>query len=200
MPRGMRYRRPSRRSGWPSGSRRASGARAARSAAGRAARSRGAGAARVRAGAQGQCRGRGARRWVADLVRRGLADAQRESWRLLGRAGRAHGRRAGARARLARPAASPGARAGDDVGRERVLEEAALLQLLLEAHGRLDSLPEATRADVRQLIGWTVPTERGAVRRARARRVGVSARRRCEDDRLRTQRTWLCGTGAGTLR
>ena len=143
---------------------------------------------RVAAGAQEL------RRWLADLVRRGLSEAQQQSWDFWDQpAARMVDAQASGLASRVRRMAS--ARASGDAWAERVLEEAALLQLLLEAHGRLDALPEATRADVRQLIGWAVPTERvleGAWVRDEWAVVGQVT---VEDDRLRSQRTWLRGAG-----
>ena len=136
------------------------------------------------------------RRWLADLVRRGLAEAQRESWDFWEQpaARMVDAQAPGLASRLRRLA---GARVGGDDWAGRVLEEAALLALLLEAHPRLDELPEATRDDVRQQIGWTVPTEQvlaGEPVRDEWASLGQLV---IEDERLRSRRTWLRGTGTG---
>jgi hypothetical protein len=136
------------------------------------------------------------RRWLADLVRRGLADAQRESWRFFEQpAARMIDAQAGGLAsRVRRMGAALGA---GDAWAERMLEEAALLQLLLDAYARVDSLPEAVRADVRQLIGWTVPTEE-VLAGVRVRdNWAVLGQVVIDDDRLRSQRTWLRGEQSG---
>ena len=136
------------------------------------------------------------RRWLADLVRRGLADAQRESWRFFEQpaARMVDAQASGLAARVRRMGAALG---GGDNWAERMLEEAALLQLLLEAHARVDSLPEAVRADVRQSIGWTVPTEEVLARERVRDEWAVVGQVVIDDDRLRAQRTWLRGEQSG---
>ena len=136
------------------------------------------------------------RRWLGDLVRRGLADAQRESWRFFEQpAARMVDAQAGGLAsRVRRMGAALGA---GDAWAERMLEEAALLQLLLDAYARVDSLPEAVRADVRQLIGWTVPTEEVLAGERVRDEWAVLGQVVIEDDRLRSQRTWLRGEQSG---
>ena len=127
-------------------------------------------------------------------MRRGLSEAQQQSWDFWDQpAARMVDAQASGLASRVRRMAS--ARASGDAWAERVLEEAALLQLLLEAHGRLDELPEATREDVRQLIGWAVPTERVLERPWVRDDWAVVGQVTVEDDRLRSQRTWLRGAG-----
>jgi hypothetical protein len=136
------------------------------------------------------------RRWLADLVRRGLAEAQRESWDFFDQpAARMVDAQAPGLASRVRRIAS--ARVAGDEWAERTLEEAALLGLLLEAYGRLDELPEATGEDVRQQIGWTVPTEQ-VLAGERVRDEWASLGQVVvEDERLRSQRTWLYGIRTG---
>jgi hypothetical protein len=136
------------------------------------------------------------RRWLADLVRRGLADAQRESWDFFDQpAARMVDAQAPGLASRVRRIAS--ARAGGDEWAERTLEEAALLGLLLEAYERLDELPEATREDVRQQIGWTVPTEQVLAGEPVHDEWAALGQILVEDERLRSQRTWLHGMRTG---
>jgi hypothetical protein len=136
------------------------------------------------------------RRWLADLVRRGLAEAQREPWRFWDAAAArmVDAQATGLAARVRRLA---GARAAGDAWPGRMLEEAALLALLLEAHARMDELPDATRADVRRLIGWTVPADEVLVGERVRDRWAVVGRQASEDERLRSQRTWLRGEATG---
>ena len=100
----------------------------------------------------------------------------------------------GLAARVRRMGAALG---GGDNWAERMLEEAALLQLLLEAYARVDSLPEAVRADVRQSIGWTVPTEEVLAGERVRDEWAVVGQVVIDDDRLRAQRTWLRGEQSG---
>jgi SWIM zinc finger len=132
------------------------------------------------------------RRWLADLVRRGLADAQRQPWRFWDEtAARMVDAQAGGLASRVRRMGS--VVAAGDAWADRLLEQAALLQLLLEAYARLDELPPPLREDVRQLVGWTVATE-DVLAGERVRDVwAVVGQITAEDDRLRSQRTWLRG-------
>jgi SWIM zinc finger len=136
------------------------------------------------------------RRWLADLVRRGLAEAQREPWRFWDEAAaRMVDAQAPGLASRVRRMSSTVVGGGDWAG--RLLEDAALLQLLLEAYQRLDALPAGVRADVRQLVGWTVASEEvldGASVRDEWAVVGQVM---VEDERLRSQRTWLRGRSTG---
>jgi hypothetical protein len=133
------------------------------------------------------------RRWLADLVRRGLADAQRQPWRFWDEtAARMVDAQAGGLASRVRRMGA--AVAAGDVWAERLLEQAALLQLLLDAYARLDALPMPLRDEVRQLVGWTVATEDVLRAGERVRdEWAVVGQITTEDDRLRAQRTWLRG-------
>jgi len=129
-------------------------------------------------------------------VRRGLSEAQREPWRFWDQvAARMVDAQAPGLATRVRAMGSTTAAGG--AWAERLLEQAALLHLLLDAYARLDELPADVQADVRQLIGWTVPTEEvlagGRVRDEWA----VVGQMVVEDDRLRAQRTWLRGATNG---
>jgi hypothetical protein len=136
------------------------------------------------------------RRWLGDLVRRGLADAQRQPWRFWEQtaARMVDAQASGLATRVRRIGAAVHA---GDAWAERMLEEAALLQLLLDAHARADTLPDAVRADVRQLIGWTVPTEEVLAGERVRDEWSVIGQVVVEDDRLHSQRTWLRGEQSG---
>ena len=136
------------------------------------------------------------RRWLADLVRRGLADAQRQPWRFWDEAAArmVDAQAGGLASRVRRVGAAV---AAGDAWAERMLEQAALLQLLLEAHARLDELPPPLRDDVRQLVGWTVATEDVLAGDRVRDDWAVVGQVTSEDDRLRSQRTWLRGLETG---
>jgi SWIM zinc finger len=136
------------------------------------------------------------RRWLADLVRRGLAEAQREPWGFWDEpaARMVDAQASGLASRVRRMGA---ARVAGDRWSERLLEEAALLGLLLEAYGRIDALPAATQADVRQLVGWTLPTEEVLAGERLRDDWAVLGQIVVEDERLRSQRTWLRGLRSG---
>ncbi len=131
--------------------------------------------------------------WMGDLVRTGLATAAaRGDQTFMEQAARLVDAQApGLAARVRRlgflPSSSPAfaERAADALGR---------LALLGHAFRRLDALAPALAADVRQLVGWTV--ERDEIL-ASGERVtdewAVVGQQVDDDERLRTQRTWLRG-------
>src|SRR5215211_2022237 len=80
-----------------------------------------------------------------------------------------------------------------DAWAERMLEEVSLLQLLGEAYERRELLSEPTQADVRQLVGWSVPTEEVLAGERVRDTWAVVGQVVTEDERLRSQRTWLRG-------
>ena len=133
------------------------------------------------------------RRWLEDVVRGGLGALQQQPYGFFDRvaARMVDAQAPGVASRIRRLAGIAFAR--QDTWAARMLEELGLLYLLVEAHDRLGTLPEATQADVRSQLGWPVsseeilagPTERG--------RWTVAARVVEEQDRLRVQRTWLVG-------
>jgi len=74
-----------------------------------------------------------------------------------------------------------------------LLREAALLHLAKEGWSRIAALPEATQADLRATIGFTRTQEDVLAQAAIRDHWMVVAQRVEEDERLRTQRTWLFG-------
>src|SRR5204863_4680665 len=72
-------------------------------------------------------------------------------------------------------------------------EQAALLYLLVEAYERLETLPATLQAEVRQLVGWNVSTEEVLAGERVRDDWSVVGQVVTEDDRLRSQRTWLRG-------
>jgi len=142
-------------------------------------------------------------RWLRDLVRQGLAEAQsRPSSFWSAMAARMVDAQAPGLARMVRELA--GAPASGDGWQARLLERIARIHLLLEAYGRIAALPEAVQADIRTAIGWAqsagalrdateITGDAPAVAGLRDRWL-VLGQRVEEEDHLRTQRTWLCGS------
>lgn len=130
-------------------------------------------------------------RWLRDLVRQGLAEAQRHPssfWSAA--AARMVDAQAPGLARMVRDMG--GTPASGEGWQSRLLEQAARLHLLLEGYGRIADLPPAQQADIRAAIGWTqtaasLAADPGAIRD----RWLVLGQRVEEEDNLRTQRTWL---------
>lgn len=128
--------------------------------------------------------------WLRDLVRQGLATVQGQPYSFWdGVAARMVDAQAPGVARLVREMASiPHSGAG---WQER-LEHLGRLHLLLEGFKRLDTLPPATQADIRTLIGWTHQDELLAAPVVRDRWL-ILGQRVEEEDKLRVQRLWLWG-------
>jgi len=136
-------------------------------------------------------------RWLHDLVRQGLATAQRRPDGFFEKcAARMVDAQAPGCARLLREMAS--VPATGDGWHSRLLERAGRLHLLVEGYKRIDTLPPAVAADVRLLVGF-VQREDEVVRAAEPVRDRwlVLGQRVEEEDRLRVQRTWLRGSKTG---
>ena len=133
-------------------------------------------------------------RWLRDLIRHGLADAQSKPYAFWdGPAARLVDAQAPGAARLVRGLAPP---SGADWA-ERLLARMGRIHLLIEGYRRLESLPEGTQADIRAVLGFTVKEDEvlaGASVRDHWLVVGQSVE---EEDRLRVQRTWLHGRETG---
>jgi hypothetical protein len=133
------------------------------------------------------------RRWLADVARRGLGAVQAEPYAFWDRvAARMVDAQAPGAASRIRRLAGIAAGAGPDWA-ERLLEELALLHLLVEAHDRLDVLPPGVQADVRSQLGWPVAQEDVLAGPRTRGRWTVLARVVEEQDRLTVGRTWLHG-------
>jgi len=139
----------------------------------------------------------GLERWLHDLVRQGLAQARQRPYGFWDEAAArlvdAQAAALGGRVRMLGGLAA----AGREDWAEALLEEAGLLQLLLHASRRMDALPDGLRADVRALVGWTVPQEEVLAGPRVRDRWAVLGRVLEEDERLRVQRVWLHGLDAG---
>lgn len=136
-------------------------------------------------------------RWLRDLLRRGLAEAQSQPpgfWNSM--AARLVDAQAPGLARMVRELGTlPATGAG---WQSRMLERIACLHLLADSYARIETLAPAAQADLRTAIGWSQAS--GALRAAgpeqallRRDRWLVLGRRVEEDEQLRTQRTWLWG-------
>jgi hypothetical protein len=77
-----------------------------------------------------------------------------------------------------------------------LLREAALLHLARQGWSRLTTLPEASQADLRAAIGFTTSQEEVLAQAGVRDRWMVLGQRIEEDERLRTQRTWLFGANS----
>ncbi|HXL90644.1 MAG TPA: SWIM zinc finger family protein [Streptosporangiaceae bacterium] len=132
--------------------------------------------------------------WLRDQVRQGLATTPRsgyQHWDTIA-ARMVDAQASGLAERLRGLAAVPYSGPGWE---SRLLEEYALLRLLITAYRRRAELPAALTDTVRSRIGFTV-------RQADVLSAGehvkdhwqVLARRDLEQDRIRTRRTWLRGT------
>jgi hypothetical protein len=84
---------------------------------------------------------------------------------------------------------------------ERLLERIALTYLLVSAYRREAALPPDLRAEVRQLVGWTVSQDDLLLltNQLVSDRWRVLGERVEEDERFRTQRTWLRGASRFAL-
>ncbi len=134
--------------------------------------------------------------WLADLTKQGLADApvtDRNFWETAAR--RLVDAQAPGLARFVRLAGGTARRGAD--GTSRLMDDLGRLHLLLTAGNQLDQLDPGLRAEVEQLIGWTVPQESVLAGPGVADHWLVAARTVEEEDRLLTAITWLFGSNSG---
>ncbi len=139
--------------------------------------------------------------WLDDLMRGGLAsvESQPPSFWFDQASRMVDAQAGGVAARLRRMAGIPHSSPDWPA---RLLEALGSLALLTEAYGRIDTLAPDLQEDVRQAIGWTLKEDEVV---ARGEQVeddwfvlgGYSFEN--EDDRLRTQRTWLLGVETGRV-
>jgi hypothetical protein len=130
--------------------------------------------------------------WIEDLVRTGFASLPgRPSSFWETPAARLVDAQAPGLAR--RVAALDGITATGEGWPARLLRETALLHLAREGWSRLAALPESTRADLRSVIGFTVSQQELLAQPGIRDRWCVVGQRIEEEERLRTQRTWLFG-------
>jgi hypothetical protein len=130
--------------------------------------------------------------WLQDLIRRGLASVQSQSYRYWdGLAARLVDAQAPGLARLVRQLST--IPASGDGWPERLLHQLARLHLLIQGYQHLDSLPPERQADVRTAVGWQMKQEEVLDQPGTIDQWLVLARRIEEEDGLRSQRTWLWG-------
>lgn len=135
--------------------------------------------------------------WMNDLVRNGLAALETHPatvWDTQA-ARMVDAQAAGLAGRLRRMAAIPNSTPDWP---DRLLSQLGRLALLIHAFRRLAELPSALQEDVRTAIGWTLDATEVA---ARGERVSddwaLVGQRTTEDERMRTQWTWLAGAHTG---
>jgi hypothetical protein len=130
--------------------------------------------------------------WLGDLARRGLASLAGESYGFWETpAARLVDAQAQGLARLVRELA--GVPTSGEGWQDRLLERLGRLALLVEGYRRIDSLPPATQADLRSLVGWTQSQEELLAGPGLRDRWVVLGRRVETQDALRVQRLWLWG-------
>ncbi|MBG6090861.1 SWIM zinc finger family protein [Actinomadura viridis] len=130
--------------------------------------------------------------WLRDQVTHGLAQAEKAPYGLWDDAARRLvDAQAGTLAGQIRGLAGIPRRPGWP---DRLLEEYALLRLLVRAYDRREELPEAMRATVRSRIGFTVPQDEVVRKGERVRDLWcVTGARDVAQDQLTTRRVWLLG-------
>ncbi|MGW2308629.1 SWIM zinc finger family protein [Actinomadura luteofluorescens] len=134
--------------------------------------------------------------WLRDQVAHGLAQAEKAPYRLWDDAARRLvDAQAGALAGPVRGLAAIPRRPGWP---GRLLEEYALLRLLVRAYQRQEELPEGLRETVRSRVGFTVPQEEVLSGGERVRDLwSVTGSRDTAQDLLTTRRVWLRGSRTG---
>lgn len=132
-------------------------------------------------------------RWLHDLARNGLAGVERQPfsfWDAQAKSlvdAQAPGLAARLRAMAAIPGSSPDWPA-------RLTERIGRMALIIHAFRRIDKLDEPLRHDLRAMIGWTInKNELDAVGQRVADEWLAVGQIVEDEDRLRVQRTWLCG-------
>jgi hypothetical protein len=135
-------------------------------------------------------------RWMADLVRQGLAAARgRPAAFWEGMAARLVDAQAPGAARLVREL---GTVATGGAGWEgRLLEALGRLRLLSAAWRRVDALPAGVQEDVRATLGFALRQEEVVALGTVRDRWLVLGQRVDEEERLRVQRSWLRGESTG---
>lgn len=130
--------------------------------------------------------------WERDMVRGGLGAMPSKGFAFFdGQARRMVDAQAPGVARLVRELASL---ASSGAGWQRpFLEQLALIHLLVRAVDRYDALPDTLRADIETAIGLTTTAQDLADLPGVNDRWQALAQETELEDRLRVQRTWLCG-------
>ncbi len=135
--------------------------------------------------------------WLADLIGQGLASARAQppAWWAQMSARLVDAQAPG----VARRVGELGDRAlGETRWQAKLLRGLAELQLLIDAWRNMDKLPAALAAEIRTLVGFTQSQEELRERAGLRDQWQVIGRRQTQDDRMRTQYTWLQGANSGT--
>jgi hypothetical protein len=135
--------------------------------------------------------------WIEDLVRDGIASLEERPPSFFGQMA---ARLVDAQAPgLARRVRRIGFLAGGDPGWPRaVVDELGLLALASHAFRRIDEIREPLRADLRQLVGFSLDKEEVVAAGERVEDTWmVVGQTVTEDERFRSQRTWLRGERTG---
>ncbi len=130
--------------------------------------------------------------WLRDLVQQGLVQAPSKPYTFWDNASaRLVDAQAPGAARMVREL---GAIAMASVGwQERMVRALGRLTLLIQAWRRLDQLPEPAQADVRSVVGFTVPQETVLATEPVRDAWLVAGQREVFGERMATRRTWLLG-------
>jgi hypothetical protein len=131
-------------------------------------------------------------RWLHDLIRQGLAQAQTQPYHFwANQASRLVDAQAPGVANLILAMATI---PGHGIGwQNHLLERLAQLHLLLAAYHRLPDLPAVIQADIRTFIGWVHSQEELLAQPGLRDQWLVLGQRVVEENNLRVQRTWLVG-------
>jgi len=134
--------------------------------------------------------------WMRDLVRMGIAGLPGKDYGFWDApAARLVDAQAPGVARMVRELAGiPATGAG---WQDHFLERLGLLTLLIEGYRRGTELPEATRADLRAVIGFTAAQDELLIQAGVTDEWQVVGRCVEVEDRLRVQRSWLLGKKSG---
>jgi hypothetical protein len=131
--------------------------------------------------------------WLQDLVRQGIASVQSKPyafWEQM--AARLMDAQAPGLARMIRDCG--GIPSTGEGWQERLLERLSRIYLIVEAFGRLNSLPEDLQEEIKSLVGFTVNQDELLAKQPSVfdhwEVVGQTVE---QEDKLRTQRTWLYG-------
>lgn len=129
--------------------------------------------------------------WLKDRIRQGLAGLESSSYQSWeNAAARLTDAQAPGLARMLRQCA--GIPNTGDGWQERLLSKLGLLQLILEAYKRIETLPEALKADLRQIVGFNLNQEELLQSASPVKDTWqVVAQRVSLEERLKVQRSWL---------
>lgn len=134
-------------------------------------------------------------RWVRDLVRQGLATTQGKPYSFWeSTAARLVDAQAPGAARMVREMA--GIPASGNGWQDRLLVRLAQLHLLIEGYKRFDTLPPATQADIRSILGWNYNQEEVLATESVRDQWHILGQNIEQEDNLKSQRTWLWGTNS----